>query len=289
MPDFLMKTNTKYFLAIVSLVSVFWINTLHAETTLAFGVYTSDKPSTMVKKFRPILNVMERKLTVELGTPVKMKMKVAKSYEEGIEDIVNGRVDISRLGPASYVEVKKQNPDISILAIESKNGQKRFNGVICIRDDSGIKTIADLKGKRFAFGNQRSTIGRYLSQQHLAKNGIKASDLANFEYLDRHDKVGEAVAQGKFDAGALKQGTFKKLVKKGRKLKELATFINVTKPWVASSKVPDKIKKSITKVLVTLKDPIALKSLKKTGFLEGSDTDYEMIRNSINNNKRFFE
>jgi len=204
-----MNPNSRYIrTSIAILISLFVIN-VHADIHLTFGVYTSDKPSSMVKKFRPLLNSLEIKLAEEIGSKVKIKMKVAKSYEEGIQDIVTGRDDISRLGPASYIEVKTQNPGVSILAMESKNGAKKFNGVICVRQDSDIKKVADLKGKRFAFGNQRSTIGRYLSQQFLIKNGIKASDLSSFDYLGRHDRVGEAVAQGKYDAGALKRAPTK--------------------------------------------------------------------------------
>jgi len=267
---------------------MFSMNTPFAETTLTFGVYTSDKPSVMVKKFRPILNAMEKQLATELGSPVKIKMKVAKSYEEGVQDIITGRVDMSRLGPASYVEVKEKNPEISILAMESNKGKKSFNGIICVREDSNIKNITDLKGKRFAFGSQRSTIGRYLSQKYLAENGVTASDLAGFDYLGRHDKVGEAVAQGSYDAGALKEGTFDKLVKKGRKLKKLATFSNITKPWVASSKMANNMKSAITNILLAMRDPVALKPLKNNWFVEGSDHDYDEIRISIEKNKLFF-
>lgn len=288
MRDFLLKFDPKRMLPVVTLLAFFSVNT-YADIRLSFGVYTSDKPSAMVKKFRPIINTLEKMLAAELESPVKIKMQVAKSYEEGIQDIVTGNVDFSRLGPASYVEAKQQNPGLSILAIESKGGKKRFKGIICIREDSSIETISDLKGKRFAFGNQRSTIGRYLSQLYLAENGIKATDLAGFDYLGRHDKVGEAVALGRYDAGALKNGTFKRLVKNGRKLKALATFFNVTKPWVASSQMSEKMKKAITNALLSMQDQAALKILKKDGFIEGSDADYEHIRKSIDKNKMFFK
>jgi hypothetical protein len=36
--------------------------------------------------------------------------------------------------------------------------------VIAVQKDSPLKTLAELKGKKFAFGDQNSTIGRYLAQ-----------------------------------------------------------------------------------------------------------------------------
>ena len=113
-----------------------------------------------------------------IGKPVKIKMKVANSYQKGIDDIATGEVDFSRLGPASYIEATKINPDLSILAIESKGGQKTFYGIIGVHKNSSINNVQSLRGKSFAFGDQLSTIGRFLSQQYLVNNNIKASSLS---------------------------------------------------------------------------------------------------------------
>ena len=260
----------------------------YAGTTLTFGIYTADKPSAVVRQFRPILSVIESEMSQRVGEPVKIKMQVAKTYEEGIQDIVKGRVDFSRFGPASYVLATQQNPEITILAIESNKGKKRFNGVICVANESPFQKVEDLKGHRFAFGDELSTIGRYLSQQYLLEHGIKASALSHYEYLGRHDRVGMAVAQGQFEGGALKESTFKKLVKKGALLRPIATFPNVTKPWIARSGLSEKLRQALSQVLLDLEDPKALKALGKDGFLPGSDEDYTIIRLAMENNDAFF-
>lgn len=259
------------------------------EVELNFGVYTSDKPSVMVLKFRPVLNALTKSLEEKLGQPVKIRLQVSSGYAKGVEDLANGRVDFSRFGPASYIRAKKLNPGVQILAIESKSGQKIFNGVICVRTDSTIQSISDLKGKRFAFGNRQSTIGRYLSQNYLYERGIRAKDLGAFDYLGRHDKVGAAVASGKYDAGALKESTFNKLVKKGAPLRSIASFPNVTKPWIARKGLPENIFVALRESLLSLDDPAALKALKKNGFLAGNDGDYTVIRKAINKNSLFFK
>ncbi len=161
--------------------------------------------------------------------------------------------------------------------------------MICVAKNSSIQAVEELKGKRFAFGNKRSTIGRYLSQLYLRKHGIIANDLAEYQYLNRHDKVGAAVAAGQFDAGALKEGTFNKLLTKGAPLRSISVFPNVTKPWVARSGMPVRIFKAVKKSLLSLKDPKALKALKKDGFISGSDGDYRVTREAIEDNARFFQ
>ena len=258
-----------------------------AQVELRFGLYPSDKPSAMVKQFRPGLDVLERIVGAKLGQSVTFQLEVAASYDTGLDNIVKGNVDISRLGAASYISAKRLEPGIELVALESKKGRKSFNGIICVHKKSSVKTVADLKGKTFAFGNKRSTLGRFVAQQLLVKSGIKASDLAGFEYLGRHDTVGTAVGLGKFDAGALKESTFDKLVKKGTPIKKLATLETVTKPWVARKGLDPKIVSAVREALLSLKDAAALKALGKDGFVEGSDDDYADMRKAIDESASF--
>ena len=256
-------------------------NTPTEALQLTFGVYTADKPTTVVKEFRPTLNALEDKMSEIMKEPVKIKMEVANSYERGIEDLVEGRVDFSRLGPASYVTAKEANPELSILAIETKGGEKVFYGIIAVHQDSNIQNVSQLVGKSFAFGDELSTIGRFLSQQYLLENGIKSSNLSKFGYLGRHDKVGTAVGLKQFDAGALKEGTFKKLVNNGIKIRSIAKFPNVQKPWVSRSELPEEVYNALSQALLDI-------SNSETVFVPGSDQDYQIIQEAMENNSQFF-
>lgn len=282
------RTVIHYLSVVLLLGQLGWTSSAVAEMKLRFGVYTADKPTVVVTKFKPVLKLLERSLADQFGQPVKIKLQVASTYAKGIEDLSSGKVDFSRLGPASYIESKNQQPNIQILALEAKNGKKRFNGVICVGAESSIRDAADLKGKRFAFGDESSTIGRFLAQQYLYEQGLRARDLASFDYLDRHDKVGTAVALGQYDAGALKQGTYKRLVENGAQLRILATFTNVTKPWIARAGLDESIVAALRASLLEITDSVALEALGMDGFVEGNDDDYAVIRDAIDQNSRFF-
>ncbi len=260
-----------------------------AEVELNFGVYATDSRADVEKQFRPALAVLEKDLSDRLGEAVTINLKISPTYEGGLDDLVQGRADFTRLGPASYVLGKDRQPNLSILAIESVDGAKTFNGIICVALDSDIESVAQRHGKSFAFGDDQSTIGRYLSQLYLVENGIRAKDLSRYEYLGRHDKVGIAVGRGEFDAGALKQSTFNKLVKKGVPIRVLVTFPNVTKPWVARAGIEPRIQQALQAALLEMTDKGALKALKADGMLPGSDDDFAAIRQSIKENGRFFE
>ena len=278
----------KFRFCTLTIVAGLWPAVAAADLTLSFGVYSSDKPSSMVRQFRPILNVLEENLTEIRGEPVEIRMHVAKTYHEGLNDLVSGKVDFSRFGPASYVTAKEADNSIEILTVETNKGSKTFNGVIVVATNSPIRTLAEVRGKSFAFGDEESTIGRYLAQLYLLRNGIRAEDLGSFDYLGRHDAVGAAVGGGRFDAGALKESTYVKQVKDGIPLRTIAHVPNVTKPWIARGKLPAQIKLELRRALLSVTDKSALREFQADGMVEGSDEDYAFIRESMLNNYAFF-
>ncbi len=259
-----------------------------AKLSLTFGAYTSDKPSAMVAQIRPSLNQLAKDMSTILGQQVEIGMQVARSYEDGVGLVVSGEVDFARLGAASYVAAITQDPGLEILAMENKRGAKTFRGVICVRQDSDLSELGQLEGRSFAFGNRRSTIGRYLAQLSLLRAGIRAEHLGSYEYLGRHDKVGRAVGSGLFDAGAVEETVFAKLVKQGVPIRAIATYQAATKPWVARQGLSPRIKQALRQALLNLSDPSALSALRFDGFLAGDDSDFEDMRQAIGENAQFF-
>ena len=254
-----------------------------AAEIIRFGVYTADKATTVVEQFSPILGALETAVSERLGKPVQISMKVSSSYDGGISDIVDGKVHFSRLGPAAYVVAKTANPDLKLLAMESKGGGRTFYGIIAIHKDSEIGSLSELKGKSFAFGDPLSTIGRYLAQSELIASGIYGADLERYEFLGRHDTVGTAVAAGDFTAGALKESTFKSLVTDGEPLKVLKKFENVTKPWVVHPSLDAEIEAALKASILELDAT----SISKDGFIEADEKYYSSIRAAMEEAENF--
>lgn len=157
-----------------------------------------------------------------------------------------------------------------------------------VRNGSDIRGVQDLIGRSFAFGNEYSTTGRYFPQAFLARRGVTAGKLANFSYLGRHDRVTWAVANGAFDAGAISEWVYQDLLRKGAKIRAIASFSNVTKPWIASERLPADILLATQKSLIALRSVKILALLKKDCFLPGHDGDYSTARLAIANNWKFF-
>ncbi|MBF0448921.1 MAG: PhnD/SsuA/transferrin family substrate-binding protein [Magnetococcales bacterium] len=258
-----------------------------APLTLVFGINSTDSPKVIAQKIFPILDVLESDLERRLLRPVKIKFKVFRTYEESIKAFVDGAVDFGRLCPASYVLAKQQNPLIQLLAMENKNGQKRFNGLIIVRKDSSFQNLSDLKATNFAFGNRVSTIGRYLAQLELMKAGVCSKNLKKFDYLHRHDNVFTGVATGRYDAGSLKESTFHKRNEKNKDLRILYSFHNVTKPWLVRGGLDENIYHTLRLAMLDLKDQEAFKKLNIKGFFPSSHQEYKIIEEAMLNTDQF--
>ena len=258
----------------------------HSDNSLTFGVYTSDKASTMYKTFNPVLKTLAKNITASTGRETSIKIKIYKNYQEGIDGLSRGDVDFMRLGPASYILAREKNPNIKLLAMEIRKGKKKFKGVIITPKDSDITQLSQLKGKSFAFGDKNSTIGRYLAQAELIKAGVYGKDLRKFDFLGRHDKVAFAVGLGDYDAGSVKEKTFNTMIKK-HNIKALAYFDNVTKPWVARESIGQDSYDALTQALFSLSDVTALKRLKVDSFSPVQDSDYNFVRTGMLKAKKF--
>jgi phosphonate transport system substrate-binding protein len=249
-------------------------------TNLTLGVYSFKKPTDVVRDFAAATDELSRLATQEAKRPVSIRLRVFKTYDECVDKFVAGDVDLVRFGPASYVVARQRNPQVQLLVAEQEDGKKRCEGVIAVRADSGVKTLGDLAGKTFAFGDEMSTIGRYLSQAQLVKAGITAESLRHYRYLERHDKVFKAVEAGEFDAGAMHIATFEDLNEK-QQLRMVVKFENVGKPWVVRAGLDAPTVTALRQALLAMKNEPALKALKVHGFLPASDDDYQLVRTGM--------
>jgi len=89
---------------LISIITLCWAPISLGDADLRFGVYATDKPTVVVKKFGPMVAELQRLLTKNSGRQVHIKLEVASTYEKGIHAAASGEVDIARVGPASHRE-----------------------------------------------------------------------------------------------------------------------------------------------------------------------------------------
>ena len=114
--------------------------------------------------------------------PAKLKTKVFNAGPSLVEALFAGEIDIGYVGPgpALAAHARSKGQGIRVIAGAAANGV-----LIVARKDSGIKTVADLKGKRIAtpqHGNTQDIAARhYLSADLGEKNDNNILPVPNAE------------------------------------------------------------------------------------------------------------
>uniref|UniRef100_UPI0026196F58 PhnD/SsuA/transferrin family substrate-binding protein n=1 Tax=Pseudomonas sp. TaxID=306 RepID=UPI0026196F58 len=89
-----------------------------------------------------------------------------------------GAVDVGGLGDAPYVFALGAGVPLKVVSITHAEG--RYTTAILVPQNSPLKTVSDLKGKRIVTG--RGSIGHFLAIKALREAGLKTSDVT-FIYL----------------------------------------------------------------------------------------------------------
>jgi len=167
-----------------------------ADDVLRFGVglYQPDKEKNDAT-YRPLAEHLAR----QLGRPVKLY--TVDTWEGLAKSLANGETDIALMGPWGYVLANHVAGAQAVASI-LYDGKPEYFAVMVTHPGSGIKSIADLKGKTFAFGDKGSTSGYLIPYYHFQKNGIDPDQYLGRVINTKHQAIEMQVTRGEIDAGA---------------------------------------------------------------------------------------
>lgn len=130
------------------------------------------------------------------------KSSVATSYTAAIEAMCAGKADAVWLATLAYV-LAHDKCDAQVIIMSIRRGSPTYQGQILVAADSDIETVADLKGKRFAFTDPVSTSGYLYPVGLLKANGVDPNtDLAQAVFAGNHNAAAIALYNGSVDAAA---------------------------------------------------------------------------------------
>lgn len=228
-------------------------------------------------------------------TGFKFKTAVLTSYAAAIEAMGAGKADIVWFPPFSYV-LAHDKVGARVLLMTVRNGSKSYHGYIVVRKDSGIKTLADLKGKRFAFVDPLSTSGAVYPKLLLKENGYDPETFfSKAVYAGGHDKAVIAVYNKQVDGCAIygKGDTDARdqVMSTIKDIKEKTVVIAKTEPipndTVAASKdLPTDIAERIKSGLLAVAKSdegrrTALELYGIDGLVPAQDSDFDPIRRAV--------
>jgi phosphonate transport system substrate-binding protein len=255
-----------------ALLLLFSVSTSFAQQNYIMGVHPYKKPAVLAEMFKPLIAYLEK----EIGATISFRS--SKNYAAHMERIRNGDYDIFYMGPSLYAMISDSHPDkVRIAATVVNKGSPTFKGVVVAREDSPIASLADLKGKKVAFGDRSSTLSCYVPASMLMDAGV--FDTLEYKFVGSHDNVAKGVLKGFFDAGGLKPGVAKSYVGKGLKIIAESEPVYEHVVGVSASLDGETVEK-IKAALANVQNPEVYTSIKSslTGFEITKSSDYDNIR-----------
>ncbi len=237
-----------------------------------FGLVPAEDALGMNRAFAPLCQFIGRLLDRQLF------LRLGENYEQAIEDLGDGRALLSYQTPSTYVEARLRY-GVEPLVVPLAKGEPYYHSAVVVRASSGIQSLADLRGKRFAFGDSKSTASKAMPESMLKEAGIGLRDLSLHRFVGSHDNVAKAVLRNDFDGGGLMLSAAEKFTDQG--LKILATSAKIPQfPLCASPRLSPEEREKIITALIELRDPQILGALGShvTGFAHISDGDYDGVR-----------
>jgi phosphonate transport system substrate-binding protein len=194
----------------------------HAQTgTLRVSAIPDEAPTELQRKFTPLGDYLAKETGMAVVfTPVT-------DYAAVVEGLATNKIDMAWLGGFTYVQARQRTQG-GALPIVQRAEDEKFTSKFIVPVASEAKTLADLKGKTFAFGAPSSTSGSLMPRFFLLQAGIEPErDFKTVAFSGAHDATVAFVAAGRAEAGVLNASVWDKLVETGNtnaaKVRVLAT------------------------------------------------------------------
>jgi len=255
------------------------------DLVLKIGRIPFTNATEMVIKHEGLLKYLQSELGVK-----EVRLVLANDYHGILNKLLKGEIDIGWMGTLSYAEVKG-DVKLKPLVKPVRFGTTYYRGMIITRQDSGIKNLSDLKGKKFAWVEKESASGYIFPKALLMQANVDPEkDFSEASFLNKHDAVVLNVFLGKYDAGACYDDA-RKTLKDKDKLNELIVLARTediaNEPIVCREDFPADLAEKIKAAFLKLKidNPAHKKLLEDCsdvqGFVVAKDQDYDYVRKLV--------
>ena len=247
-----------------------------ADSSVTMGSVAMDIPVEMVKRLSALTNYLA------LNTGLNIRFRPSPDLGSAVDELGGNQTQIAYLTPVAYIEAQKKYGVVPLVAPTTK-GKPTFSLVIGAKAGSTIRTPADLRGKRFAFGDEKAL----LQKAAVASMGLSTTDFSQFAYLKHYDNIAKAVLAGDFDGGILKDSIADDFKDKG------LIVISSTPPlpsylFAVHPSMPVSVRDKLRDAFLSLKkdNPVGAVTLEAfdssyDGFVIIQDNTYDSVRKLI--------
>ncbi len=247
-----------------------------AGAEIRFGSVAMDTPVVMHRRLSPLTEYLSR----ELGQPVTLKLSA--NMKDAIAEVAEAKVELAYLTPVAYLRAHARG-NAQLVAKTVTQGKGAFQLMIVVREDSLIKTVEDLAGKTFAFGDPAALLQRAA----VVGAGMGLDRLGKQAFVGHYDNIARAVVRGFYDAGILKDTTALKWQGKGLRILHASPPLppyNISASSAVTAAMLEKMRQAFLRLDASNPNHRAvIEALDKNynGFVATSDPEYDVVRQLI--------
>ncbi|MCE8509398.1 phosphonate ABC transporter substrate-binding protein [Ruegeria pomeroyi] len=207
---------------------------------------------------------------------VETKLFAPADYNGVIQGLLGGTIDMAWLGASGYAKTYLSDPEAvePILVKVNNDGGYGYYSIGFARKDSGITSLADMKGKVFGFGDPNSTSGFLIPSieipQETGATMTSGDYFGEVKFTGGHEQTIVAVSNGEVDGGVtwadglgawedgFNSGALRKAVDAG--LVDMNDLVQIWQskpipegPFVVRKALPADVKVKMTGLLASLK------------------------------------
>jgi phosphate/phosphite/phosphonate ABC transporter binding protein len=242
-------------------------------------------PKVLAADIEPLREYLER----QTGRPFRFVF--AESYVDLADRLIEGEVQFAAMPPMLFVKTEIRDPRIRPVALKLIGGSSGSDGVLLTSEDSGITSVAELRGKRICIPDESSTTGVLFPKLALKKAGLDWSKDVTIVKSGNHLQVMRDLKDRKCDAGGTYSGAFISAVTQGvnpASLRQLAITGRAPQDTIAAAPLVDKGDLELVTRALFAFDPkdetgqAALGSIEMvTGFGPVKSDDYAVLRELV--------
>lgn len=266
--------------AVFTLATTASLNATAADAILRVSAIPDEAPTELQRKFAPLGKYLEAE------TGMKVVFTPVTDYATVVESLATKKIDLAWLGGFTFVQAKIRTNGTAIPIVQRAEDAVFTSKFITA--DANIKSLADLKGKSFAFGAPSSTSGSLMPRFFLQQAGLNPEkDFKNVAFSGAHDATVAFVSAGKAEAGVLNASVWDKLVEQKKVDTDKVRVFATTPPyfdynWTVRGDLDPVIVKKLTDAFLKL-DPAnpehkAILDLQRTAkFIPTKKENYDGI------------
>lgn len=175
--------------------------------TIRVGLIPEQNMFEQKKRYQPVADYLSKK------AGVKVELCVLSRYGNILENFVSNRLDGAFFGSFTGALALRKLPVEALARPEYLDGTSTYHGLLFVRKDSGISSVNEMKGKRFAFVDKATTAGYLLPLYYFRMQGIDdhRSWFRETYFAGTHETSIYDVLEKRADVGAAKNSVFARL------------------------------------------------------------------------------